>query len=60
MGAGTVVIIVLVVLVQIIYMMKLAECFKKKNVESDEKIKELKESWSQLEAEINSLVRDIN
>ena len=59
-GAGTVVILVVLVLVQIIYMIKLAEYFKKKNVESDEKIKELKESWSQLEAEINSLVQEIN
>ena len=55
-GAGTVVILVLLVLVQIIYMMKLAERFKEKNVESDEKIKELQESWSQLEAVLNNLV----
>ena len=52
-------ILVVLVLVQIIYMIKLAEHFKKKNEESDGKlkeIKELKDSWSQLEAEIKSLV----
>ena len=59
-GAGTVVILVLLVLVQIVYMMKLAEHFKEKNMESDEKIKELQESWSQLETVLNNLVREIN
>ena len=59
MGAGTVVILVVLVLVQITYMIKLSEYFKKKNVESDKKIKELKDSWSKLEAKIKSLVGEI-
>ena len=47
-GAGTVVILAILVLVQITYMKKLSKHFKKKNVETDQKIKEMKESWSQL------------
>ena len=59
-GAGTVVILVILVLVQISYMIKLSKHFKKKDVETDKKIKDMKESWSQLEVAINSLVQEIN
>ena len=52
--AGTIVILVILVLVQISFMIKLSERFKKKDVEADKKIKDLKESWSQLE------IREIN
>ena len=56
-------VLVALVLVLILYMMKLAECFKEKNKEADKKIKEIKEqmaSWSKLEVEIKSLVQEIN
>ena len=59
-GAATVVVLVLLVLVQIVYMMKLAKRLKEKNVESDEKIREMQENWNQLETVINNLVREIN
>ena len=38
-GAGTVVILVIMVIIQISYMIKLAERFKKKDVETDKTIK---------------------
>ena len=44
----------------IIIMIKLSKGFKKKDVEADKKIKDMKESWSQLEVAINSLVWEIN
>ena len=62
-GAGTMAILIVLVLVLVIYMIKLAEHFKMKNKEADEKIneiKELKSSWGKLEVEIKSLVQEIN
>ena len=56
-GTSTVVMLTVLVLVLILYMIKLAECFKKKNEEADKminEIKELKASWSKLEVEIKS------
>ena len=48
--------------VLVIYMIKFAKHFKKKNKEADEKIneiKELKNTWGKLEVEIKSLVQEI-
>ena len=59
-GAATVAVLVLMVLVQIAYMIKLARRLRERNVESDEKIREMQEKWNQLEAVINNLVREIN
>ena len=62
-GAGTVAVLIVLVLVLVIYMIKLAEHFKTKNKEADEKIneiKELKSSWGKLEVEIKSLFQEIN
>ena len=59
-GAGTVAILVILVLVQTSYMIKLSKEFKKKDLEADKKIKEMKEKWSKLEVAINSLVQEIN
>ena len=56
-------VLVVLVLVLILYMIKLAECFKKKNKEADKKmdeINELKASWSKLKVEIKSLIQEIN
>ena len=50
----------LLVLIQIVYMMKLAERLRERNVESDEKIREMQENWNKLETVINNLAREIN
>ena len=42
-GASTVAILVVLALVLILYMIKLAKCFKKNNKEADKKIEEIKE-----------------
>ena len=62
-GASTVAVLVDLVLVLILYMIKLAKCFKEKNGEADKKteeIKELKTRLSNQEVEIKNLVREIN
>ena len=52
--------LVILVLVQASYMIKLSKDFKKKDLEADKKIKDMLESWSKLEVAINSLVQEIN
>ena len=59
-GAGTVAILEILVLVQTSYMIKLTKSFIKKELEADKKIREMQENWSKLEVAINSLVREIN
>ena len=56
-------VLIVLVLVLILYMIKLANCFKEKNKEADKKIEEIKElktSWNDLEGEIKNLVQEIN
>ena len=56
LGAGTVSILVILVLVQTSYMIKLTKGFKKKELEADKRFREMQVNWSKLEVAINSLV----
>ena len=59
-GAATVAVLVLMVLVQIAYMIKLARRLRERNIESSKTIKEMQEKWNQLEAVLNNLVQEVN
>ena len=59
-GAGTVAILVILVLVQTSYMITFTKDLKKKELEADKKIREMQENWSKLEVAIKSLVQENN
>ena len=59
-GAGTMSVLVILVLAQTSYMMKLTKEIKKKESEADKKIKEMQKNWNKLEGAIKRLTQDVS
>ena len=57
--AGSMSILVILVLAQTSYMIKLTKGIKKKELEADKKIKEMQKNWNRLEGAINRLTQEI-
>ena len=58
-GAGTMSVLVILVLAQDSYMMKLTREIKKKESEADKKIEEMQKNWNKLEGAINRLTQEV-
>ena len=59
-GVGTMSVLVILVLVQTSYMIKIPKAIKKKELEADKKIREMQKNWNRLEVAINSLTQEIS
>ena len=58
-GAGTMSVLVILVLAQTSYMMKLTKEIKKKESEAEKKIEEMQKNWNKLEGAINRLTQEV-
>ena len=58
-GAGTMSVLVVLVLAQTGYMMKLTREIKKKESEADKKTEEMQKNWNKLEDTINKLTQEV-
>ena len=53
-------VLVILVMAQTSYMMKLTKEIKKKELEADKKIKEMQKNWNKLEGAINRLTQEVS
>ena len=58
-GAGTMSVLVVLVLTQTSYIMKLTREIKKKESEADKKTEEMQKNWNKLEDTINKLTQEV-